>query len=60
LTIGVTSTGCLSPGATVTFTFNVVAPATPGTYDFQWQMVDDHVTWFGGLTPNIRIVVTSP
>jgi hypothetical protein len=52
--------GSVPPGATTTFAFNVVAPTTSGTYDFQWQMVDDVVTWFGALTPNIRIVVTSP
>jgi hypothetical protein len=52
--------GSVSPGAIATFTFSVVAPATAGTYDFQWQMVDDFVTWFGGLTPNLQIVVTSP
>jgi len=30
-----------------TFTFIVTAPSTPGTYNFQWQMVQDGVEWFG-------------
>src|SRR5258708_27310269 len=31
----------VAPGATVTFNFNVTAPATVGTYNFQWRMVQD-------------------
>ena len=52
--------GSVAPGATTTFTFNVVAPATAGTYDFQWQMLDEGVTWFGALTPNVKVTVTQP
>ncbi len=51
--------GSIRPGATVTFNFSVIAPATPGAYNFRWQMVDDFVTWFGNLTPNVEIIVSS-
>jgi len=43
-----------------TFTFNITAPATPGTYDFQWQMVQEQVEWFGATTPSVSIVVAPP
>ena len=29
------------------FTFQIVAPNTPGTYNFQWNMVQDGIEWFG-------------
>jgi hypothetical protein len=51
--------GSVAPGATTTFNFDVVAPATPGVYNFQWQMVDDFVAWFGALTPNVRVTVSA-
>jgi hypothetical protein len=37
----------VNPGATVYFTFTARAPATPGTYAFDWRMVEDGVEWFG-------------
>ncbi|MBM4152484.1 MAG: hypothetical protein FJ220_03045, partial [Kiritimatiellaceae bacterium] len=43
-----------------TFTFNIIAPTTPGYYDFQWQMVDDlgaDAGWFGPVTPVVSINV---
>jgi hypothetical protein len=45
------------PGTEVTFSFDVRAPATPGTYNFQWRMVQELVEWFGDFTPNVRIHV---
>lgn len=48
------------PGATVTFTFDVFAPAKSGTYNFQWRMVQDGVEWFGPLTPNVVVTVKPP
>jgi hypothetical protein len=48
----------IAPGAQVTFTFTASAPATPGRYDFQWQMVQEHVAWFGDTTPNVVVTVT--
>ena len=47
----------IAPGASKTFTFNVKAPATPGTYNFQWQMLREGVEWFGDKTPNVAVNV---
>jgi hypothetical protein len=51
-------TGNVVTGQTATFDFDVVAPEMPGTYDFQWKMVDDDVAWFGAPTPKLQVVVT--
>ena len=45
----------VAPGDTVTFNFTVTAPSTPGTYNFQWQMLQEFVEWFGGQTPNVVV-----
>jgi RHS repeat-associated protein len=51
----------VSPGATTTFSFVVTAPSSPGSYNFQWQMVQEGVEWFGAKTPNIAVqVVPNP
>lgn len=50
----------IAPGATKTFTFNVTAPTTAGSYNFQWRMVHDMVAWFGASTTNLVIPVTAP
>jgi len=47
------------PNGTVTFTFNVTAPATPGTYSFQWRMLQEGVQWFGDVTDRINVLVLS-
>jgi hypothetical protein len=47
----------VSPGQTKTFTFSVKAPATPGAYNFRWQMVRDGVEWFGEKTSNVAVSV---
>ena len=46
-----------APGASVSFAFNVIAPATVGTYNFQWRMVQDGVQWFGAKSPDLTIAV---
>ena len=46
----------VAPGGSVTFTFSVKAPTSSGTYNFQWQMVQDGVEWFGEPTSNVSIV----
>jgi hypothetical protein len=48
------------PGGETVFTFNITAPSTPGTYNFQWRMVQDGVEWFGPLTPNVPVSVKPP
>jgi RHS repeat-associated protein len=41
----------------VTFNFTVTAPTQPGTYDFQWKMVQDGVAWFGLASLPTQITV---
>jgi RHS repeat-associated protein len=50
----------IAPGQQATFSWTVTAPATPGTYNFQWQIVEDQVAWIGPLTPNVAVVVSAP
>jgi hypothetical protein len=47
----------VAPGQEKTFQFIVKAPATPGTYNFQWRMLRELVEWFGEKTPNVVIRV---
>jgi hypothetical protein len=39
------------------FRFSVTAPASPGSYQFQWRMVHEGVEWFGEFTPSSTIAV---
>jgi Domain of unknown function (DUF4214)/Ig-like domain from next to BRCA1 gene len=48
----------VAPGATKVFIFTVTAPYSPGTYDFQWRMVQEYVQWFGAATPNVRVRIS--
>ncbi len=47
------------PGDEKTFTFNITAPGTPGSYDFQWRMQNQE-GWFGAPTENVVISVYIP
>jgi len=47
----------VKPGEFKTFTFNAVVPTKPGIYDFQWQMFEEGVGWFGNKSPNVKITV---
>jgi RHS repeat-associated protein len=49
----------VATGTTVTYNFTVTAPWTPGTYNFQWRMVQDGVEWFGDFSPNVVVTVGS-
>lgn len=49
----------VAPGRTVTFTFPVNAPVRPGSYDFQWRMVQERKEWFGQLTAQVQVAVAS-
>ncbi|SFX46676.1 RHS repeat-associated core domain-containing protein [Janthinobacterium lividum] len=51
--------GPVSPGQVGTFSFNVTAPANPGTYPLQWKLVQTGGDWFGSATPDIAVNVTS-
>jgi subtilisin family serine protease len=49
----------VAPGQEVTLNFTITAPATPGTYNFQWRIVREWVEWFGDYTPNVAITVNA-
>jgi len=48
----------LYPNSEFTFQFSIQLPSTAGTYQFQWQMVQELVNWFGETTPSIPILVS--
>ena len=48
------------PGVDLAFNFDVTAPTTAGTYNFQWRMVWDGFVWFGDFTPNVAVTVNAP
>ncbi|MBN1771053.1 MAG: hypothetical protein JXB32_07330 [Deltaproteobacteria bacterium] len=58
--IWLAETDSVAPGASVTFRGTLTAPAVEGTYDFQWQVLQDAVEWFGAPSTNLRIAVTAP
>ena len=47
--------GPVAPGQRYTFGATLVAPTTPGIYNFQWQMGQELVEWFG--TPSAIVAV---
>jgi hypothetical protein len=49
----------IRPGETKIFNFEVTAPKNPGSYDFQWRMLEEDVEWFGSLSENIPIIVST-
>lgn len=58
--VAITEGQTVGPGDTYTFSFTATAPATAGTYDMQWQMVQDGVQWFGQLSQKKQVIVTAP
>ncbi|MFP2924993.1 S8 family serine peptidase [Pyxidicoccus sp. 3LG] len=50
----------IPPGQEKTFTFNVTAPATPGTHAFQWRMLQEGVESFGQPSQNVNVSVQVP
>lgn len=44
-------------GGQVALSVQVVAPTKPGTYNFQWRMLQEREEWFGAMTPNVEVVV---
>jgi len=49
----------VTAGNSVAITVNATAPATPGTYAFDWKMLQESVQWFGA-TCTSTITVNSP
>ena len=50
--------GSVLPEASGVFTFQVKAPATPGSYVFAWKMIQEGVGWFGAASPNTTVTVS--
>ncbi len=50
----------IATGQTAVFNFTVKAPAVAGTYNFQWQMLQEGVAWVGAQSPNLTITVSGP
>jgi hypothetical protein len=48
----------IEPGVSVTLEFEVLAPSAPGTYNFQWQMMQDGIA-FGDRTQAVIVNVSS-
>jgi subtilisin family serine protease len=46
--------------ATFNFTVTAPVPAATQTYNFQWQMVQDGLQWFGTMTDNVVVTVKAP
>lgn len=46
-------------GETGIFTVTTTAPQEPGIYDFQWQMLREHVSWFGEKSVNATVQVSA-
>ncbi|TSC91333.1 MAG: serine threonine rich antigen [Parcubacteria group bacterium Licking1014_17] len=47
----------VAPSQHLVLTFYIRAPLTAGTYNFQWGMLQENVTWFGDYTANMPIQV---
>ncbi|NMB76576.1 MAG: DNRLRE domain-containing protein [Myxococcales bacterium] len=47
----------VSHGGTAVFSAQVTAPASPGSYTFQWRMVQEGVDWFGDTSPAVQVQV---
>jgi len=45
------------PGLEKTFEFEITAPGIAGNYNFQWQMIQENVEWFGARSLNQLIIV---
>ena len=51
--------GLTLKGTTREFKLTAIAPRTPGTYDFQWQLFREGIGFFGEPSGNLKIVVTA-
>jgi hypothetical protein len=50
----------VAPGGQATLNFTATAPATPGTYNFQWSMIYECVGPFDDPCPNVAVQVVLP
>jgi hypothetical protein len=52
--------GPVASGESATFSFNVTAPATPGTHNFQWRLVEGGGSdYFGPASTNVAVAVAA-
>lgn len=49
----------IAPNEEKTFVFDIIGPATSGTYNFQWRMIQENEGWFGERTSREKVVVLS-
>jgi len=47
----------VGPGKNAYFDFQITAPSTPGTYVFQWSLIEGQ-DWFGEISEPVNIVVS--
>jgi len=47
----------VEPGQDAVVTWTITAPSSPGTYNFQWRMLNVGVEWFGALSDNVVVTV---
>lgn len=50
-------TSSVAPNGEIDFNFSITAPSTTGARNFEWQMVQDGVAWFGQLTGTYTVQV---
>ncbi|HLX08636.1 MAG TPA: NBR1-Ig-like domain-containing protein [Thermoanaerobaculia bacterium] len=50
----------VAPGQQATFTFDFIAPASPGSYHSQWQMLKEGVARFGDIASQQVVVSAAP
>ena len=50
----------VAPGETYTFSAQLSAPSDPGTYAFQWRLLQDAVEWFGEASESLAVEVFEP
>lgn len=48
------------PNGEVTFSFPVWSHSTEGFMNFQWQLAQEGVGWFGQVTPNVEVRIAYP
>jgi hypothetical protein len=55
--VGLSGADSIAPGQQKTFSWTATAPTAPGTYNFQWRMLQEGVAWFGDTTTNLVVTV---
>lgn len=57
--VELTQTDAVEPGDTRTFSFDITAPAVPGTYPFTWEVMSQGAAT-GTIAPVLNIIVEDP